>query len=40
MALVLGVTEVLNLRHGELPHPQQAGARRDLIAVSVANLSG
>jgi hypothetical protein len=38
--LVCGVAEVLDLCLGELAHTQQAGTRRDLIPVAVANLQG
>lgn len=36
--LVVGVDKVLNLRLRELAHAQQPGARRDLVAVAVADL--
>ena len=39
VALVLGVTEVFYLRHGELSHSDQTRPGRDLVSKGVANLS-
>lgn len=40
MGLVVREAEMLYLRHGEFPHPQEAGPGGDLVTVGVAHLSG